>query len=104
MKKGTQLGIGSFVAIGTLVGMIVGAVNYFQTDVEAAEAHQQIAEDSERGRLNNELKVTQLEVDYLLEMGEANRSEKEQARLEYLQRVIEQVEERLRELAETERA
>lgn len=105
-KKGIT--IGTVVAACTLLGMGVTAYNYFQSDAEAMAAqalndkeHFRLASDNERGRLENELKLVNLEIEFLLhrvEQGDTLEA-REQDRLNYLRDVRTNLEERLRDMA-----
>jgi hypothetical protein len=112
MKESSQRWtIGTLVSMGTLIGMGVVGFNYFQTDDEADEAHAaisvastagdiQLAGDSERGRLENELKIVQLEINFLINAkGQRSLTPEQDDRLEYLRVVRVNLETRLRTLA-----
>lgn len=106
-KKGLMIGISVLVGLGTLTGMAFGTHNYFQTDAEAAVAqesnnieHFRLASDNERGRLENELKTVNLEIDFLLRLKESGQlSTRDASRLEYLKKLRSNLEERLRDMA-----
>lgn len=105
-KKGITIGMA--VGVCTLIGMGLGSYNYFQSDAEAMAAqvlndkeHFRLASDNERGRLENELKLVNLEIEFLLhriEQGDSLEA-REQDRLNYLREVRTNLEERLRDMA-----
>ena len=99
-KKGVTIGIGSLVGLATLIGMGFKTESYFQTDAEAATSHFELASDNERGRLDNELKMVTLEINFLIRLKETEGlSTRDEERLDYLKTVRSNLEERLRDLA-----
>ncbi len=107
-KKGITITISSLVGLATLVGMGFATHQYFQTDAEASETqeindtkHLQLSVDNERGRLENELKLVNLEIEFLLhkQVQAETLDVEDDDRLGYLRIVRTNLEERLRDLA-----
>lgn len=111
-KKGITITIAGLVGLATLVAMGFATHEYFQTDAEASVSqqindtkHLSMAVDNERGRLENELKLVNLEIDFLLHKQEQAKTleveldVEDQDRLGYLRIVRTNLEERLRDLA-----
>ena len=94
--KVKEITLGSIVSICVLAGMAFGAVQYFQPREVAVAEHAEISEYSEVSKYENELKLINLEVTYLLNLPQ--RSAQDDNRLQYLnsRRLI--VEQRLLEL------
>jgi hypothetical protein len=88
--------ISGAVGLATLVAVALGSIAYFQPRSEATEKHLQMTEYSEIAALENELKLTILEIDSILKMGAQNQRDTNQ--LEYLNAKRLNLESRLREL------
>lgn len=85
--------------IALIVASTFSAMNYFQSQAAALDQHSLLAEYDERGKLENELEVTTLEIRYLVrlaDMGELTVSDEE--RLIYLRQKRNRIESRLQEL------
>lgn len=102
------LTISGAVGVVALISAGVTAYNYFQSDDEAfaqqvqnEQEHLRIASDTERGRLENELKLVSLEIDWFVNRQDKGEelSERDRDRLEYLRNVRLNLEERLKDLA-----
>lgn len=84
------------VSIATLFAFAFAGFSYFQPRAVAQVEHLQLSEYTERARLDNELKLTVMEVAYLLNMGV--RTPEEENRLQYLNSRRLTIEARLLEL------
>lgn len=93
--KVKEFTLGSVVALMSIAGGTFAAVNYFQSSEDSETEHLEITEYSERGKLENELKLTVLEINYLLDK---QRDAADQNRLQYLNSRRLAIETRLDEL------
>jgi hypothetical protein len=85
--------IGLILALITIIGASYGVQNYFVTKAEAEE----IMVNSERGNIETELKLIELELELLAERNSADLPEKQQKRdqkreeyLEHRQKILEE--------------
>ncbi len=82
--------------LAVLVATALGSIAYFQPRVEAQSKHLEMTEYTESAKLENELSITVLEIDYILKIPAPDAAD--QNRLQYLNTKRTNLETRLREL------
>ncbi len=88
--------ISGAVGLATLVAIALGSIAYFQPRGVASEKHLEMTEYTETAKLENELSITVLEIEYLLKVPAPGAAD--QNRLQYLNTKRTNLETRLREL------
>lgn len=94
MDVKTMIGVG--VGVMSLVGGLFAIDARYQHRAEAAEQYAQQAVDDERARLELQLEIKTHELEWL--MTKEYRSESDERKMLYLERVIDRIEHRLMEL------
>lgn len=91
----------AWLGLAAMVGSaVLFAVDRFESQASAQETHERLAADDERGRLESELELCKLKIDFLIRILESRpHTQSEAADFQYQQARRLQLESRLREVA-----